>query len=65
MAIRKVKLNDSFIYINDEVDEKETGIAIDNEDDDKLGNTMEIEPITDEDLLSETSIDLFGGNDNE
>ena len=63
MAVKKVKFNNFFIYINDELDENETGIVIKNEEE-EFEKTKEITPITDEDLLSDTNTDIFGG-DNE
>ena len=63
MAIRKVKLNDSFIYINDEVDEKEKGYVINDEKDNNLEDTLEFEPINEEDMLEDTLTDVFGDND--
>ena len=61
MAVQVVKYNDSLVYIDDEVDEKETGILI--TDDDSLEDTIVMNPINDDYLLSETSIDLFGDKD--
>jgi hypothetical protein len=58
--MKKVKLNDGYIYVDDsKVDEKETGIIIREEDD--LEKTQEIEIINDR--LSDTNVDIFGEND--
>jgi len=61
MAVQKVKLNNEYIYIDDEVDEKETGIAIYPKD--KLDDTILIEPISENDALEDTLTDIFGGQD--
>ncbi len=58
MAVQVIKYNDSFVYVDDEVDEKETGIEI--PDTDYLEDTIVMNPISDEDLLSETKVDIFG-----
>ena len=58
--MKKVKLNDGYIYVDDsKLDEKETGILIREEDD--LEKTQEIEVIRDS--LSDTNVDIFGDND--
>ena len=57
MSVRKIKYNDEFIYIDDEVDEKETGIIISGQED-----TVQEEKT--EDFLDNTSTDIFG-DDNE
>lgn len=59
MAIRKVKFNDTYIYVEDEIDENETGIVtyVENE---KLDDTVEIEPVKID--ISDDEIDLVGEN---
>ena len=61
MAVTKLKFNDKFIYVDDEVDDKKKGHAIYKEKDD-LEDTMEFAPIDEKELLSDTIIDrkLFG-----
>ena len=55
--MKKVKLNDSFIYIDDEeLDVKKTGVVIEN--DDELEKTQEI--VIDEDVLSDTMTNIWG-----
>ncbi len=61
MAIQKVMLNEEEIFIDDEVDSKETGIVINNEN---LEKTVVVNPIDEEELNDKTSLDIFGG-DNE
>ena len=61
MAIKKVMLNEEEIFIDDEVDSKETGIVINNEN---LEKTVVVNPIDEEELNDKTSLDIFGG-DNE
>ena len=63
MAIKKVKFNDSFIYINDEVKEEEKGYAIFNETEEDLEKTREIEPINEKDMFEDTLTDIFGDED--
>lgn len=60
MAVKQVKYNDTYIYINDEVDSKETGIKLDIIEDNE--NTKVIEPINVEESLEKTTIDLLGDN---
>ncbi len=48
MAIRKLKYNDTYIYVEDDIDYKETGIVIDEEED--LSKTKRVEVIKEEDL---------------
>lgn len=59
MAIRKVKFNDTYIYVEDEIDENETGIVtyVENE---KIDDTVEIEPVKID--ISDDEIDLVGEN---
>lgn len=58
MAVKQVKYNDTFIYINDEVDIKDTGIKIDK---DKYENETKVIEVIDKDKLNElTSLNLFG-----
>ncbi len=45
MAVQVIKYNDSFVYVDDEVDEKETGIEI--PDTDYLEDTIVMNPISD------------------
>ena len=52
MAVKQVKYNDTYIYINDEVDD----IIEDND------NTKVIEPIDLEESLEETTINILGDN---
>lgn len=55
--MKKVKLNDDYIYIDDnEVDDKETGIIIKNEE---LEKTQELDL---SDNLSNTNTDIWGEN---
>ena len=54
MAIRKVKYNDEYIYIDDEVDEKQTGIIISGQKDVMLDEKEKEE-------IENTSTDIFGG----
>ncbi len=63
MAVQKVKFNDTFIYVNDEVDENETGIVI--KDEDEFDKTIVMNPIEEDDTLENTMVDIFGGKDNE
>ena len=63
MAVQKVKFNDTFIYVNDEVDENETGIVI--KDEDEFDKTIVMNPIEEDDRLENTMVDIFGGKDNE
>ena len=60
MAIQKVMLNEEEIFIDDEVDSKETGIVINNEN---LEKTVVVNPIDEEELNDKTSLDIFGGDD--
>ena len=60
MAIQKIMLDDKEIFIDDEVNPKETGIVINNDD---IENTVVINPINMAELLEKTSLDIFGGND--
>ncbi len=59
MAIRKIKFNDTYIYVEDEIDENETGIVtyVENE---KIDDTVEIEPVKID--ISDDEIDLVGEN---
>lgn len=63
MAIRKVKYNDTFIYIDDELDEKELDTVIDENDEDKFDKTEVIKPINEKDILEDTLTDINGGQD--
>ena len=60
--MKKVKYNDSFIYIDDTpVDKNDTGIIFrDYKKEDDLDKTLEVNPISKEDLLSDTITDLWG-----
>lgn len=60
MAVKQVKYNDTYIYINDEVDDKETGIKLDIIEDND--NTKVIEPIDLEESLEKTTINILGDN---
>ncbi len=60
MAVKQVKYNDTYIYINDEVDDKETGIKLDIIEDND--NTKVIEPIDLEESLEKTKINILGDN---
>ena len=62
MSVQKVKYNNSFVFISDEVNDDETGKIIKKEKQD-LEKTIVIEPINEKDILSETSVDVFGGDD--
>lgn len=66
MAMEKVKYNDSYIYVENDIPDEEKGIAIYGEEE-NLDNTLEFKPISDEDLLGDTLVDvnLFGGKDEE
>ena len=60
MAVKKVNYNDTFIYIDDEVDETETGIKLDRE---KYESDTKVIEVIDEDMLNDnTVVNLFGGN---
>ena len=48
----------TYVYDKD-FSEKNTGVAIYSENED-LEKTMEVEPIKEEDLFSDTSTDIFG-----
>ena len=63
MAIKKVKYNDGFIYINDELDEKELDTVVNENDDDKFNKTEIIKPINEKDILEDTLTDIDGGQD--
>lgn len=59
--MKKVKLNDGYIYINDEeVDIKKTGVVIDNEK--ELEKTKEI-VLDNQNNLEDTLTDIFGDSD--
>ena len=59
--MRKVKYNDSFIYIDDApLDENETGIFVNNDD---LDKTKEIKTISKDELIDDTVVDLWGNSD--
>jgi hypothetical protein len=60
MAVQKVKLDDSFVYIDDEVDEKERGVLI--TDKDELDKTIILNPVNEKDMFEDTLVDIFGGN---
>ena len=60
MAVKQVKYNDTYIYINDEVDDKETGIKLDIIEDND--NTKVIEPIDLEESLEKTTTIRLGDN---
>jgi hypothetical protein len=55
MALKELKYGNTVIYVEDEVKEEEMGIALDRDEDDKLGNTQEIKPIKlEKDFLEDT-----------
>lgn len=58
MAVKQVKFNDTYIYINDEVDDKETGIKISK--DNLSEETKIIEKINIQESLDKTSLDIMG-----
>lgn len=60
MAVRQVKFNDSFIYINDEVNENETDIILDK--DNIEGKTKVIEVLDNSKVDDNTSLNIFGEN---
>jgi len=61
VAVQQIKVNDGYIYFDDtEVNPRETGIAIKEE---SLDDTIVVNPINEEDLLSETKLDVFGDED--
>ncbi len=60
--MQKVKYGDSYIFIDDsEIDEKETGIIIKNDND--LEKTQEIKLEFDKASLDDTITDLWGKED--
>lgn len=58
MAVKQVKFNDTFIYVDDEVDEKDTGIRFNEEKVDE--ETKVIETIEDDSLNKTSVIDEVG-----
>ncbi|MBR4178182.1 MAG: hypothetical protein IKR57_02395 [Bacilli bacterium] len=66
MAMEKVKYNDSYIYVENDIPDEEKGIAIYGEEE-NLDNTLEFKPISDEDLLENTivDVDLLGDKNEE
>ena len=60
MAIRKVKVDDEFIYIEDEVKEEEKDYPI--KSNVNLDDTLKMEPINEKDFLEDTLTDIFGDN---
>ena len=66
MALEEFEVNGKKVVINNEFNERETGVAIlDMEDDDEFEKTMEVEPIDDEEYLSNTLTDIFGEENHE
>ena len=65
MAVQKVKFNDTFIYVDDELDEKETGVIIKDSTKERpdFEDTIEIEPVSEDDLFQDTLTDIFGDED--
>ena len=59
MAIRKVKYNDSFIFVEDEIDYKETGISINQSESEELEKTKEID-VESINEMENTNTDVFG-----
>ena len=64
MTVKKVKYNDTFIYLDDEVNDEDRDYVI-HEKENELSDTLEFKPISDEELLDKTlvDVDLFGGKD--
>ena len=58
MAIKKVKYGDTYIYVEDEIDYKETGVVC---KEDELSKTKEIK--IDKNDFEKTSTDLLGEKD--
>jgi hypothetical protein len=66
MALEEFEIDGKKVVINNEFNEKETGVAIlDREEDDEFEKTMEVEPIDDEEYLSNTLTDIFGEENHE
>ena len=63
MAVKQVKYNDAFVYINDEVDIRETGIKLDK---DKYESETKVIEVIDKDKLNDnTSLNVFGEDKHE
>lgn len=62
MALIELKYEDTVIYVEDNVPEEETGIALNMPETENLENTINMKPIkNDEDLLGNTiSMDPIG-----
>ena len=58
MAMKEVLVKGEIVLIDDEFDERDIGVIIPNED--ELEKTKEINQITQEDLLSQTLVDIYG-----
>ena len=58
MALIEVKYNDTVIYVEDNVPEEETGIALEKKPKENLENTLELKPIKDENELLEDTISM-------
>jgi hypothetical protein len=66
MALEEFEIGGKKVVINNEFNEKETCVAIlDREEDDEFEKTMEVEPIDDEEYLSNTLTDIFGEENHE
>lgn len=60
--MKEFVVNGESVYIDDEVEEGSTGVAIYKEESDDLSNTTEIKVFSDEDKFSDTLTDIFGDN---